>query len=226
MIDSNTLPAQKRIKGDYKSSPYQRRNHERGVGSTDGKEGSANHSEQSCGDMHLSGFRSPELPTRVNRPPTIQPANVLLLKIAPSMLSPAFGSAPCYTKKNLISMSTPHSDATVVNSSYSLDGQPISSVDDHPMAASTRLAYGNHPTLTGQGSGFTQRPPLRRCTSSIEQSLPSLTHTGLLACSNQAGSSLGFRVPNESGTTFPHGVSHQDRSPVRHDQFISNRACH
>lgn len=186
MISSNTFTAQKRIMGDYKSSPHRRRNHKKGIGSSDRKEGSANHSEQSSGDTHLSGFWSSESPTRVNRPLSIQPANVLS-NIAPIMLSPAFGSASCYTNKNLASISTPHSDATVVKSPYSLNDQPTSPVDDHPMAASTRIAYGNHPTLTGQGFGFTQRPPSWRRKSSIEQALPSLKHTGLLASSNSAG---------------------------------------
>ncbi|KAM0721903.1 hypothetical protein Q7P37_002828 [Cladosporium fusiforme] len=195
----------KRLKDDKSGSPSRRSSDERLVSSPDNRESSANSSEHLYGDRRPSGFGSPQILNRVDWRPSTRSENISP-DTASGMVPLEPGFSPRHNKPAFASINGPPPNNHTTSQSYRAKTQNSNSMGEHPMAISTSLAYGYHPSLTPSSSGSPPIMQSRRPTLASENSLPSLRHSDSLSSSHSAaGSPLSGSAPgsNPSSRSLP-----------------------
>lgn len=110
-------------------------------------------------------------------------------EIAPGITPLEPGFSPRHTKPAFASVNGSNSSTPALSNGSRTKPQMGPPIGDHPMAVSTSLAYGYHPSLTPQGSDSPPiMPPSRRPTIASETSLPSLRHSDSIGSGHSSGS--------------------------------------
>lgn len=102
---------------------------------------------------------------------------------APGVLAKSFGSALHQTKMVVTDLRTTHPEVSGLMATCRSNNQETGamSTSNHPMAASTRVAYGYHPSLTGCEREVVPGLDPQEPDLFFAQRLPSLMHKGLLS---------------------------------------------